>query len=86
MSHKVVTNLRIDEVDWLQVKTLAAELGMSVNQYINAIIKKVSVRTELSLEKKTPKKTYSIWNLSELAKIKDRPMELSEEDRIIYGQ
>ncbi|MBI2036542.1 hypothetical protein HYT17_02850 [Candidatus Microgenomates bacterium] len=86
MFHKVVTNLRVDEVDWLQIKAEAAELGMSINEYINSIIKKASVRAELALEKQSPKKPYSIWNLPELAKIKDEPMELSEQDKIIYGQ
>ncbi len=86
MLHKVVTNLRVDEIDWLQIKAEAAELGMSVNEYINSIIKKTSVRVELALEKQAPKKLSSIWNLPELAKMKDEPMELSEQDKIIYGQ
>lgn len=86
MSRKIVTNLRIDEADWLQIKAEAAELGVSVNEYLNAIIRKTSARLELALEKQTPlrENRYSIWNLPNLAKIKSKPMGLSKEDKIIY--
>lgn len=87
MAHKIVTNLRIDKTDWLQIKSEAGELGMSINEYINSIIKKAAARMELALEKQTPieKNHYSIWNLSKLAKMKNKPMGLSEDDKIIYG-
>lgn len=84
MSHKVVTNLRIDEVDWLQVKTLAAELGMSVNEYINYLIRDLSMRQELM----PPKKGLFLLKLSEISKkYKSKPMgKLSKIDKIIYGE
>lgn len=82
MAKKIVTNLRIDEQDWLQVKVMAAELGMSVNEYINYLITDLSIKRELIDDfDKAP-----IWQLSELhKKVKLAPMGLSEEDEIIYG-
>lgn len=85
MAKKIVTNLRIDENDWLQIKAIAAELGMSINEYINYTVKKTSVKNELALDKENLEgKQYSIWNLSNLAKLPGKPMGMSEEDKIIY--
>lgn len=79
----VVTNLRIDKEDWLQVKTAAAELGMSVNQYVNFLIRDLTQKRQLlGLEK--PEK--SLKNLAKLASVKNKPVgDLSKEDKIIYG-
>lgn len=81
---KVITNLRIDEYDWIQVKSMAAEAGMSVNEYINEIIKIDSSRRELAIRPKDKVKKLSVWDLPKLARIKDKPMGLSAEDEIIY--
>lgn len=83
MAHKIVTNLRIDENDWLQVKTVAAEFGMSVNEYINYLIRDLSTKLELTIPSKNP----PLLKLSEISKkIKPKPMgELSDDDKIIYG-
>lgn len=89
MAKKIVTNLRIDEQDWLRVKAMAAEFGISANQYLTQLIESFSLKQELALEEKkstTKNKKYSIWNLSALARIKDKPMGFSEEDEIIYGK
>lgn len=87
MAKKIVTNLRIDENDWLQIKAEAGEMGMSINEYINYIIRKISVRIELALDKDIPQKEkYSIWNLAGLAKIPGKTMKMSDEDRIIYAK
>ncbi len=89
MAKKIVTNLRINEADWLQIKAMAAELNISANQYIIELIESFSLKQELALDEKDllPKKDkkYSIWNLADLANIKDKPMGSSEEDEIIYG-
>lgn len=89
MARKIVTNLRIDEADWLRIKSMAAGLGMSANQYIIELIESVSVKQELGLDltdfEGEENKRYSIWNLPNLANIKDKPMGLSKEDEIIYG-
>lgn len=79
----VTTNLRMDSTDWLQVKTMAAELGMSTNQYINYLIKDLAVKRQMAVN---PSKNDTIWNLSKLASIVNKPLgALSKEDNIIYG-
>lgn len=85
MAKKIVTNLRIDENDWLQVKAMAGERGMSVNEYITKLVQTISTKVELALDQKAFKEEKSVWDLSKLAKIKDEPMGLSEEDKIIYA-
>lgn len=85
MAKKIVTNLRIDETDWLRIKAMAAEAGLSVNEYINSLIKTISTKIELALDQKELKEEKSIWDLPKLAKIKDKPMGASEDDKIIYG-
>lgn len=83
MAKKIVTNLRIDEADWLQVKTRAAEFGMSVNEYINYLIRDLSTKLELTIPKKGP----FFLKFSEISKkFKSKPMGLSEIDKIIYGE
>jgi len=80
----VVTNLRMEEPDWLQVKAMAGELGMSVNKFINYLIRKVSTAQQLGVVKDY--KNASIWeDLPGLAKIKNKPGKLSEDDEIIYA-
>lgn len=82
----VVTNLRIEKNVWLQIKSMAAGIGLSTNEYIIQIVQEASAKKELALDKKGARlKTRSIWDLPKLAKIKDKPMGLSEEDEIIYG-
>lgn len=89
MARKIVTNLRIDEADWLRIKSMAAGLSMSANQYIIELIESTSMKQELGLDqadfKGEKNKRYSIWNLPNLASIKDKPMGLSKEDEAIYG-
>lgn len=82
MSKKIVTNLRIDQEDWLQVKAMAGELGLSINEYLNYLVRSLSLKRELLEEMEAP-----IWRLGELAKrFKSEPMgELSDDDKIIYG-
>lgn len=81
-NRKIVTNLRIDEAKWLQIKSQASEMGMSVNEYINYLITDLSIKRELIDDfDKAP-----IWQLPDIHKrVKSSPMGLSEEDEIIYG-
>lgn len=82
MARKIVTNLRIEEDSWLQLKSEAGELGMSVNEYINFLLRDLSNRRLFN-----PKKRDALfWRLGELSKMKSEPLgELSEDDKIIYG-
>lgn len=83
MSQIIVTNLRMAEQDWLQIKAMAGELGMSVNKYINYLIRKVTTSKQLGIVEDTKKAT--IWDLPKLAQEKNVPGELSEDDKIIYA-
>lgn len=88
MTRKIVTNLRIDENDWLQVKTVAAELGMSVNEYINYLIQNTVSKAQFGYPKKTRIQRKSIYDLLPVllrSKHKKESFELSEDDKIIYG-
>lgn len=78
----VITNLRINRNDWLQLKVMAAEEGMSINEYVNFMIQYYAKIK--SFPKKTDNKS-SFWGLTRFAKIKDKPMGMSKDDEIIYG-
>lgn len=89
MAKKIVTNLRIDENDLLQVKVIASELGMSVNEYINYLVQNITSKAQFGYPKEAKiKKTKSIYDLlPHLLEIKrkEKTFELSEDDKIIYG-
>lgn len=91
MAEKIVTNLRIDKDDWLQLKAMAAELGMSVNEYINFLAQNAVSKAQFGYPKKFKidmKKRKSIYDLlPSLLKEKQKKdaFELSEDDKIIYG-
>jgi len=80
----IVTNLRMEEPDWLQLKAMAGELGMSVNKFINYLIRKVTTKEQLGVIEDY--KNARIWEeLPKLAKIKNKPGKLSADDEIIYA-
>lgn len=80
----VVTNLRIPRTDWLQIRALAAEVGMSVNEYINFLIKDSSLRKELAEEIKKEVNDLPIWELDKIVTAKGKG--LTNQDEIIYGK
>jgi len=80
----ITTNLRMEEADWLQIKAMAGELGMSFNEYVNYLIRQVSTKKQLG--KMENYKDASIWEeLPGLAKIKNRPGKFNKDDKIIYA-
>jgi len=81
----VVTNLRVPKTDWLQIRVLAAEAGMSVNEYINFLIKDISLKKELAEEIKKRIDDLPIWELDKIAATKGKGKGLTEEDKVIYG-
>ncbi|MBI2039529.1 hypothetical protein HYT18_00475 [Candidatus Microgenomates bacterium] len=90
MKKIVITNLRIPEDDWLQIKTLAVEAGISVNECINLLIRDLTVRRQLLIDVKkkisSSKRDAPIWRLGDLAKKfkSAKKYELSEDDKLIY--
>jgi hypothetical protein len=76
----------MEENDWLQVKTMAGELGMSVNKFINYLIRKVTTKQQLGIID-DDYKNARIWDeLPKIAKMSNgKPRGLSADDEIIYG-
>lgn len=86
----VVTNLRIPNDEYREIKEAAANHRMSVNEYIRrslvSVINQEMLGTPKKKSKKRTKKRHFLLELAELAKMPNKPMgPLSEEDQIIYG-
>lgn len=75
----VVTNLRVPSEEWNQLKAIAAEQGMSANEYINFLMRNV-------ISPATPwkYKVGGIWDLPKLAIKAKKRGDLSHDDKIIY--
>ena len=68
----------------MQVKTAAAELGMSVNQYVNFLIRDLTQMRQLV--RKSTDERKGLGGLVGLAKMKNKSVgKLSKEDKLIYG-
>lgn len=80
----IVTNLRVEEEDWNQLKAIAAERGMSANEYINYLMKNVVAEPFLS----GAMKSKSVWELPELSKMARarKKFDLSEDDKLVYEE
>lgn len=89
--NKVVTNWRTDTDTYLRAKSLATSLGMSVNEYISYMVDVVGRSEFLGVKPKLSKKSarkdpYApMWELLEKP-YKRKPMGLSDEDKVIYGE
>lgn len=83
----IVTNVRIDQNRYIQLKLRAAELGMSVNAYLNWLVQRDVSKAQFPQPKKAKKKKDIYGALWELAhkRHKYKPMSVSEDDKIIYG-
>ncbi|HCM82628.1 MAG: hypothetical protein UV63_C0033G0028 [Microgenomates group bacterium GW2011_GWC1_43_11] len=84
----VTTNLRIPQSAYFQVKALAGELGMSVNEYMTFLIK-YTTRTRMAAKDgslSVEKKRQELWEAMErISQIQNKPMGWSEEDEAIYS-
>lgn len=85
MNKKVTTNLRVDESVYLQMKACAAGAGMSVNQYLNQIIRQADMKDYLGEVSKKNKSIYDALLKLATRDWKDKPMGRTEEDEVIYG-
>lgn len=84
----VVSNVRMPYDEWMKIRINAAEMDMSINEYIRFIINQVSIKRELIPPMKTKKHEFPIWKMYELSsKYKKRKGKgISIEDEIIYGE
>lgn len=83
----IVSNIRVLETYWLQVKSNAAERGMSVNEYINALIWQDIGEQQLGIRvDKKRRSEKQFWDIPKImTRKKYQPMGASEDDKIIYG-
>ncbi|PIS18147.1 hypothetical protein COT54_00895 [Candidatus Collierbacteria bacterium CG09_land_8_20_14_0_10_46_12] len=84
----VVSNVRFPYQDWMMLKSLASDMDMSTNEYIQYACKIDSVKKITGLKKilVKPKNHDPFKELLAFAKThKGTPMGANEDDKIIYG-
>ena len=74
----VITNLRVPPDDWNQLRAIAAERGMSANQYINLLMRNV-------ISPHAPEGRSNLWSMPKLAKKAKAIGFLSPDDNTFYG-
>lgn len=91
MTTKIVTtNLRIPEDEWIAAKSLAAELGMSVNELTVKLLSEIAIKSvmapDVTIVGRKKKRKKNIWDeLRNLSRIKGEPLgPLSEDDKAVY--
>jgi len=83
----VVSNVRFPYEDWMIVKSMASDMNMSINEYIQYTCRIDSVKkiTGLKKMKTKPKGHDPFKELLAFAKsYKGKPMGANEDDKIIY--
>lgn len=80
----VVSNIRVPYDEWTKIRVNAAEMGMSINEYIRFVINQASIKQELIPAAKTKKADLPIWKIYKLAAKKKKGKGLSVEDKIVY--
>ena len=84
----VVTNLRMPQSEYLQIKSIAGELGMSVERIHEFLCERYDQKTHDDAKRYAKKKIRkeTIFEAFErIAKMPNKPMGLSEEDEAIYS-
>jgi len=88
MQTMVVSNIRFPQNDWIMLKTVAAGHDMSVNEYLQYIVRIQTVKDMTGIKRNKPKKNpyKAMDDFIEFTRThKNKPMGASEEDKIIYG-
>lgn len=85
----VVSNVRFPYEDWMMVKSGAANMGMSINEYFQYLSNAEVIRSITGTKKvKLTSKARGYAALVEFIKFaethKDKPMGANEDDKIIY--
>lgn len=80
----VVTNVRMPQSDYRQIKSIAGELGISVNEYIHTTAKNAVKKRQANKDKKI-NNFYEAMEALIHTPTKGKPMGLSKEDEIIYA-
>ena len=81
--------MRMEEANYLAVKVLAAEAGMSVNEYVNTLILDTAGKIQLGIKPKhkmnREEKFWDIPNICKSKKLKPETAFFSDDDKVIYG-
>lgn len=81
--------MRMEEANYLAVKVLAAETGMSVNEYVNTLILDTAGKIQLGIKPKQKmnreEKFWDIPNICKSKKLKPEVTSFSDDDKVIYG-
>lgn len=85
----VVSNVRFPYYQWQQVKSVAAGMGMSTNEYFQYLANTDAIH-QITGVKKTKNKTsrakaYQAFADFASRQVKGKPMRANEDDKIIYG-
>lgn len=83
----IVTNLRIPYNDWVHMKALAGDLGMSVNEYVIQAVRNDGRKRILGTpnRKHKGKKESLIEEVERISRMPNKPMGWSKEDEEIYS-
>lgn len=85
----VVSNVRFPYEDWIIVKSGAANMGMSINEYFQYLSNREVIRQITGTKKAMPHasraKAYEAFIKFANRKVKGKPMGANEDDKIIYG-
>ena len=85
----IVTNVRMPQGEYRQLKSLAASDGVSVNEYIRTTVKSATMRKIMAVDEKLPHDKLDAFYTEMLALAKSVPhvkvYDVSDDDAIIYG-
>ena len=85
----VVSNVRFPYQEWIMVKSAAADIGMSINEYFQYLSNQETIRNITGTKKLIPhttrEKAFEALLKFANRKVKGKPMGANEDDKIIYG-
>jgi hypothetical protein len=81
----VTTNIRLSKPDWLQSKTIAAQLGMSLNEYVTSVVAQANKNQAMV---KSSTNNDVIWQLPDISPSPTnyQPKKLNKDDQLIYEE
>lgn len=86
INKRVVSNIRFPEDEWIQLKSAAYSMGISVNEYIRFLFHTESIKSMTGVKTSKFKKSgYEAMGAFINRQRKGKPMGASEDDKIIYG-
>lgn len=81
----VVSNVRFPEDEWLQLKTAAFSMGISVNEYMRYLFRTEAIKNVTGVKRIDFKASgYDALEKFINRKMTGKPMGASEEDKAIY--